>query len=186
MQACKFLGKEIRQQMCGNSLLFQQRYGGLDLGVLRFYRQSDCHFVNYFVGYDSRKIFNRSQAGRARNFLARKTWIAIDITQQLVAEILPLLYLRGKPPAARSATDNHERFHVVSMGAQAAEIESQRYSARRHKYEAGHAKAPDSHNIYRGPLAQLRRHQQSQSGNGHGARDLTQLSAERTQTVRNI
>ena len=97
-----------------------------------------------------------------------------------------MLHLRGKPPAAWSATDNDERFHVVSMGTQAAEIESQRHSARRHEYEAGHAKAPDSQKIYRGPLAQLRRHQQSQRRNCHGVRDLPQLSAERTQTVRNV
>ena len=68
-------------------------------------------------------------------------------------------YLCGKPSAARSSADNHERFHVVSVGAQAAEIESQRHTARCHEYEAGHAKATDSQQIYRGPLAQLRRHQ---------------------------
>src|SRR5947209_3567022 len=28
---------------------------------MRFYRQSDRHFVDHFVGYDSRKVFNRSQ-----------------------------------------------------------------------------------------------------------------------------
>src|SRR2546425_10030068 len=100
---------------------------------MRFYRQGNRHFVDYFVGYDSRKVFNRSQAWRAGNLVARKSRIAIDITQQLVAEILPVLHLRGKPSAARSPADNHERFHVVSVGAQAAEIKSERHAARGHE-----------------------------------------------------
>src|SRR5438132_8515380 len=115
-----------------------------------------------------------------------KTWIAIDITQQLVAEILAVLHLRGKPPAARASADNHERFHIVSMRAQAAEIESQRHSARRHQHETDYAKAPDGQEIYGGPLAHLRRHQQSQRSDGHRARDFPQLAAQGTQTVRNV
>src|SRR6266508_1419784 len=135
---------------------------------MRFYRQSDRHFVDHFVGYDSRKVFNRSQPGRAGNFVTRKSGITVDISQQLVAEILSALHLRGKPPASWATTDNHECFHVVAMCAPAAEIESQRHSARGHKYEAGHAKAPDSLEIYCGPLAPLRRHQQRQRTDGHG------------------